>query len=765
MPQINPWLRSLLSAETIRMDYSTLVSRLDSSKLNDIAQEFETAWQARVRNNEGALPEIDNYLRDVGERRSTLLVLLPIDMEYRLKLNAQQAEAYGLEDYVARFEELRPLASLPFDLVAWECLLAFDHADGTQPDLQAYISKYPSYAERLQQLFAEFGVNGEGEHDRHGTWAQHATRGQVGRLGQTDSANTEANHSDISARYVKLRDHAEGGLGRVTLALDRTLRREVAMKEIKEHFADLQESRQRFVFEAEITGRLEHPGIVPVYDLRTDAAGRPSYVMRFISGTALDQEIKPLAAIEDRLTWERRVRDLVTRMVSVCNTIEYAHQRKVLHRDLKPANILLGPFGETLVVDWGLAKQLGADAPELVKRPVPVLSAETQPTPAPVVRPDIDASLIDTHAESSLHETIETPALPKPAAHLKQLDVSNPNTPKARSHTSAGSVFGTPHYMPPEQAEGDIASLGPAADIYSLGATLYHLVCGQPPFGHVRGRSVSELLEEVKLGKVVPPRTVQKRVPKALEAIILKAMQQRPEDRYPSAKALALDLENFLADDPVTAMPESWTRHVSRWLRRHRTLAMTIGVSLIAIASVATIALLITNRALSRSEHLRAIATIEQRFDQRLGAEETRRLSIPVDVIVTPLDDRLINASLFDLRELDQLIGRGDEVRDTESRRERLLNLWADSIERFARSNLTDDRQSELDAAMHSFTSGYPWRGSAHNDQTARLSLVLQQRALRWQPVKNDGLPSPDFVADGAGWRRNVLIDDQWISR
>ena len=157
--------------------------------------------------------------------------------------------------------------------------------------------------------------------------------------------------------------HAKGGLGQVSVALDQELDRPVALKEIQGRHADEPQSRARFVQEAEITGKLEHPGIIPVYGLGYDLSGRPYYAMRFIHGDSLKEAIAAFhgdqALKRDAVARMSRVRELLRRFTDVCNAIAYAHSRGVLHRDLKPGNIMLGPFGETLVVDWGLAKPVG----------------------------------------------------------------------------------------------------------------------------------------------------------------------------------------------------------------------------------------------------------------------------------------------------------------------------------------------------------------------------------------------------------------------
>ena len=164
-------------------------------------------------------------------------------------------------------------------------------------------------------------------------------------------------------RFRILRYHDRGGVGEIYVAYDEELNREVALKQIQARHADHPESSSRFLVEAEITGSLEHPGIIPIYGLGRYEGGRPFYAMRFIKGTSLKNAISAFhggdAEGRGRSTWSLELRQLLSRFVDVCNAVAYAHSRGVLHRDLKPANILLGPFGETLVVDWGLAKIIG----------------------------------------------------------------------------------------------------------------------------------------------------------------------------------------------------------------------------------------------------------------------------------------------------------------------------------------------------------------------------------------------------------------------
>src|SRR3954453_18749263 len=332
-------------------------------------------------------------------------------------------------------------------------------------------------------------------------------------------------------RFRILRPHARGGLGAVFVALDSELNREVALKQILDRHADDPDSRARFLLEAEVTGRLEHPRVVPVYGLGCDAEGRPFYAMRLVKGQSLKEAVEHFHAAGgagDPRRWNLELRRLLGRFVAVCNVVAYAHSRGVLHRDLKPANILLGPYGETLVVDWGLAKVVGRG----------------------------EAAARSGAVEATLQ----------------------PGSGSGSSETLPGTALGTPAYMSPEQAEGRLDQVGPLSDVYSLGATLYCLLTGKPPIDETE---VGEALRRVQRGEFPPPRTVRPSVPQGLEAICLKAMALKPEERYPSAPALAEDLEHWRAGEPASAYRAPPAVRLTRWGRRHRTAAVGIGALLV----------------------------------------------------------------------------------------------------------------------------------------------------------------------------------------
>jgi eukaryotic-like serine/threonine-protein kinase len=348
-------------------------------------------------------------------------------------------------------------------------------------------------------------------------------------------APESADYTPVGLRYRKVRDHAEGGLGIVFVARDEELNREVALKEIKPEYADNLARQSRFLIEAEITGGLEHPGIVPVYGLGHYDDGRPYYAMRFIRGDSLKDAIKIFHADptqkKDPGARALALQKLLRRFLDVCNAVAYAHSRGVLHRDLKPDNVMVGRFGETLVVDWGLAKAVGQSG------------------------------------------TVDVSTLP-------ESPVLSPSSGSAA--TLPGSVVGTPSYMSPEQAAGRLDLLGSPSDVYSLGATLYTLLTGRIPFFE---KELTELLRKVERGEFPRPREFAPWLDPALEAITLKAMALKPEARYASPRTLADDLERWLADEPVAAYPEPLARRARRWARKHRT-SLTTATATVLVAGL-----------------------------------------------------------------------------------------------------------------------------------------------------------------------------------
>lgn len=412
-------------------------------------------------------------------------------------------------------------------------------------------------------------------------------------------------------RFTRLRRHADGGLGRVYLARDEQLGRQVALKEILPQRADDPTVRYRFLKEAEITGQLAHPGIVPIYALEQDRAQRPVYAMRFIHGHSLSEVIKNYHENPTPLG----LRELLQHFITVCQTLAYAHSQHIIHRDLKPANIMVGDYGETLVVDWGLAKRLrGGQYPE-------------HDEVTSVIR---RSSLPEAEQSGNPHEnTIDyLPVEPEAPHKINGNDLADPGL------TADGQVLGTPAYMAPEQARGE-GKIGPPADVYALGAILYEILMGWPPY---RGISVAHMLLQVLAGPPTAPWGRQ--VPKPLSAVCMKAMARAPEERYASAAELARDVQRWLADDPVSAFKESWRERWPRWARRHRTVvtASAVGIVLLAAAAVGfshwrhQTEIARINRENHENERLRrnhdAIVLLLDQGDEALGVDQYEQVEL-----------------------------------------------------------------------------------------------------------------------------------------
>jgi tetratricopeptide (TPR) repeat protein/tRNA A-37 threonylcarbamoyl transferase component Bud32 len=475
-----------------------------------LALRFQKEWNPRLA------PDL--YLDELppgsGARRIAVVHLCQIDLELRWKEGQKPRadEYFGRlsrergDDRIAAMELIESEYQHRREHFQRECRRVLDERavlrnESTRLLIESFCQGYPAYGEELAlQLKRSFPIPPLAE---------------------------------PTERFQVLREYESGGLGVISLARDQELHRDVALKRIKEQNCDDPEIRRRFLLEAETTGNLEHPGIVPVYGLGYDRDGSPFYAMRFIQGTRLKDEITRFheaSGRADRGPGERilELHKLLRRILDVCNTVSYAHSRGLVHRDLKPGNIMLGLYGETLVLDWGLVKVIGR------------------------------------------HDSAST-GKKNPLSGLPLSDSDG---------TLIGTVLGTVVNMSPEQATGDLEAIGPASDVYSLGTILYCLLTGREAF---EGKP-EEILEKVKRGDYPPPRDVDRRVPPALAAICKRAMALKPDDRYESVRALAEDIEHWLADEPVSTWHEPLKAQARRWARRNR--AAATGVAAAAIAGV-----------------------------------------------------------------------------------------------------------------------------------------------------------------------------------
>lgn len=540
----------------------------------------------------------------------------------------------------------------------------------------------------------------------------------------------------VAGRYRPVRLHARGGVGELYLAADDELERDVALKRMRDAPAGDPVGRERFFREARITGRLQHPGIVPVYGLGHDSAGRPCYAMRFVEGESLAEAIRRyhtnLMAADGSppLT----LRQLLQRFVAACNAVAYAHSRGIIHRDLKPQNIMLGRYGETLVVDWGLAKSIcDMDSAPPANGPEEATGPNAKPVP--------EAWIDD--------------ADPPPSNHA---DLPTSPTESARTNGSidGSSPAGTPAFMSPEQAAGRWESVGAASDVYSLGATLFVLLTGEVPFP---GDDLDEILDTVQLGRVPLPRLRNADVPPALEAICLRAMARDPAERYASALDLAADIERWLADEAVSAYRDSWQGSFRRWGRRHPAFLGGVVSAVIILLAGLSAATLWLGAARQREQWLREHAEIQERQTQQerdeaarqaaLAGQQRDRAAESFRLARNAVDQILNDAGLQSLRDVPQvepvrlqLLEKALQFHqaflkqsgDDPTVREDAAEAQGEVADLYRQMGRLDEGIKEYDAALVAFTAlsqAYP-NTPRHRRKLAQLfnNLSLTQSAL-----------------------------------
>ena len=479
------------------------------------------ADQVRQRYHRNLDPDISELVDLVsdfpeGDRDDVLANLV----SEHLRLSYQTARPQRIEDYVGvlggKFNEFERMDKVPLDLIENEYLARHSSSAGADhPGIEEYRQRFPGRPDVAEKL-REF---------------------------------------DIDKRYVKTRRQGKGGLGQVWEAYDRNLKRFVAIKEPNAEVAHNPEVAERLAREARLTAGLSHPAIISVHELRAEQEGAlPFYVMPLVQGRTFREHIADYH--RQAGNGNRRIRrvewnKLLATFIQVCEAIAFAHERHIWHCDLKPDNIILGTFGETIVLDWGLAKEATRGS----------IAREPQRDLAPAS--------------------------------------SRPGDTDIPTWTRTNNVEGTPHYMAREQALGRTES---GSDIFGLGAILFEVLTGQPPYQRQSLENSRHWMKRVREVDFPQPRSIDRGISPALEAICLKAMEVQPDNRYGNATELANDIRRWQADEPVSVYRERPWQRVARGVRRH--VAATIATAVILILLMVGVSVTAMSQARRRQREL-----------------------------------------------------------------------------------------------------------------------------------------------------------------
>ena len=385
-----------------------------------------------------------------------------------------------------------------------------------------------------------------------------------------------------NSHYIPQETIGRGGMGEIVLCVEQNTRREVAMKRMLPTAAKHPRQRARFVAEAQVTAQLEHPNIVPVHELGRDAHGAIYFTMKLVKGRSLGEILTAAREGEE----SHSLVELMQIFLKICDGVAFAHSRGVVHRDLKPANIMVGDFGEVLVMDWGISRILSRDE-------------------------GTDKATVNSDGQDT-----EMPAL----------------------HAATGAAMGSPSYMPPEQATGQIEKIDHRSDIYSLGAILYAILTLHRP---VTGKTADSIMNKVVRGDIRPPeqRTPDRDIPRELSAVAMKCLSKYRRGRYASVPELQRDISLYLEGRSVSAAPDSSTQAIVKLIKRNKPVSISIasaGILLLAVASVAFVRIsgerdsaLVSERKAVAAQRLQrdtALAASEHFAMQAIRAAETGRL-------------------------------------------------------------------------------------------------------------------------------------------
>jgi len=568
-----------------------------------------------------------------------------------------------LEEYVRElgldYSDFASPGALPADLIEGEFMARHEFpATGDHPSLAHYEQRFPGRAD-VQERLRACCLGGD--------------------------------------RYVRTRYVGAGGLGSVWEAYDQHLDRYVAIKAPLWELADLSQVQARLKREARVTAGLEHPAIVTVHELCSTEEAGPFYVMRLVHGRRLEDVIRDYHdngpgknSGEHRLLWN----ELLRRFITVCGAMAYAHARGVIHRDLKPQNILVGDFGETIVLDWGLARKLGA-GPE-----------------SRGVEPDQEI---------------------RPFA------------------SESDGVVGTLAYMSPEQARG---AADARSDIFCLGAILYSILAGRPPYFAEEGEDQGSLRTRIDEARYRLPRELKPSASRDLEAVCLKAMAPDPMSRYASASELGDEVARYLTDEPVTAWLEPFLDSARRWARRNRTtVAAAVAAVLVAlVAGSSGWAWIVHQRALREAETARVV---QEALDEATLARGRARGDLP------GLTEALQSARRAEALTRNGTAGPGlrDRVQAVLTQLERERAAAAQRTEELARDRRLEQR---LETVRGNRSEHWDWKRTdaeyeaVFHEFGLDLERLDSQQAGAWIAQRSDPVDLASYLDDWALVRRQV---------
>lgn len=541
--------------------------------------------------------------------------------------------------------------------------------------------------------------------------------------------------AESEERYRVVREHARGGMGRILVAKDEAVGREVALKELlKKAGGSASGDRssagnveERFLREARITGQLEHPAIVPVYEIGRRPDGGLFYTMKFVRGRTMAERLSSIRKSQSPAPEKLAARlKLLEPFLMVCEAIAFSHSRGVIHRDLKPHNVMLGDYGETVVLDWGLARVKDAQEAEKAARPMPKLPETRYLTMSGVQ---------------------STPVIDGSGTSTATLD---------------GSVIGTPAYMPPEQAQGQISQVDERSDVYSLGAMLYEIVTGVPPYEDPNPETI---VNKVISGPPTPISTREPDAPPELVALVEHAMDRKREKRLASAQQLANELRAFREGRTLSVYRYTTVELLRRFINRHKAVSIITALAILLLASAAALHYVQITEQTERAEQARALAET-----QKKEAEDERARAM------------LLSESERNARQEAELQRESAEVAMADAKAQRVRaeaalakaeESLADAYAMRARKALDDGRYNEaLCFAAESLQHGEQPEARGILIATPAAHPLLQRLTPRSQQqpkfeeiyacaVSPDGRYLATGISEGAVWVWNSVTGEE----